>query len=1010
MFERELTPDDFDAFFQELWGKTPFPWQTALARRLLESEPCLSPNPTPGSLGEWPQAITLPTASGKTACLDIAVFILASQAGRQTKVEVFTAPRRIFFVVDRRVIVDEAFKRSQKLAKKLAEAKDGILKDVADRLRQLAGGENQPPLACFQLRGGIYRDDAWAKSPIQPTIVCSTVDQTGSRLLFRAYGRSFKAWSLQAGLVGNDSLILLDEAHCAQPFMETLNAVAKYRQWAEMPLASPFRLVVMTATPPAGVSRFPDSDTEQANLVHPVLKKRFEAVKPCRLEVAGGAQGKDVCKINQALAEKLVVEAETLVKAFNGPTGLGDLFAQGGQPALAIFCNRVDTARRTYGLLADKYGGNAVLLTGRMRSLDKDDTVAGPLAVLDANNSDQRKLEAPLFIVATQTLEVGANLDFDLMVSECADLSALRQRFGRLNRMGRPIKAQGVIVIRADQEKEGSDLDPVYGLALAATWGWLNEQKDSCDLVDMGIAGLSARLPENLLPYTVQSLHAPVMLPAHVDALAQTAPVPCPSPDVALFLHGPQSGPADVQVCWRADLDASQNFGPNETREAAWIEAVALCPPATGELMPVPFAAFHRWLADESNTADGGDVEGTEAEDETADSKCSRLVLRWLGREDSEVVADMKDIHPGDVVVIPSGLKGWETFGHIPTGTLIDQGDHANRNARAIALLRLTPGTLGDWPDTPARQRLQDLLGDADSRLDQEADALDEDVKDALFVLSEETVIPAWIREIASRLAKARRPDRCLTLHPCGGGLVVKGTRRLPARPDTDFGFSHEDDATASGTVRVPLSSHLEGVAEFARLFTRHLPQAIAEDVQLAALCHDLGKADPRFQALLHGGNPWGKGALLAKSGDMPQGRAAFERARKSAGYPQGGRHELLSVRLLESTPDLLAQAHDPDLVLHLIASHHGHCRPFAPVVGDPDTGLQPVSLEFHGHTLSHPKRTGLERLDSGIAERYWRLIRRYGWWGLAGLESTLMLSDHRRSEWEQLNEEKNHV
>jgi len=52
----------------------------------------------------------LPTASGKTACMDVALHALAAQAERAPHQR--TAPRRIWFVVDRRIVVDEAHERA----------------------------------------------------------------------------------------------------------------------------------------------------------------------------------------------------------------------------------------------------------------------------------------------------------------------------------------------------------------------------------------------------------------------------------------------------------------------------------------------------------------------------------------------------------------------------------------------------------------------------------------------------------------------------------------------------------------------------------------------------------------------------------------------------------------------------------------------------------------------------------------------------------------------------------
>ena len=94
MTKTEWDAADFAEFFTALWGKPPFAWQRELAHRVLQRG------------GPWPQAIALPTASGKTACMDIAAFALAAQAVRLESGRTVTAPRRIFFVVDRRIIVD----------------------------------------------------------------------------------------------------------------------------------------------------------------------------------------------------------------------------------------------------------------------------------------------------------------------------------------------------------------------------------------------------------------------------------------------------------------------------------------------------------------------------------------------------------------------------------------------------------------------------------------------------------------------------------------------------------------------------------------------------------------------------------------------------------------------------------------------------------------------------------------------------------------------------------------
>jgi CRISPR-associated endonuclease/helicase Cas3 len=685
------------------------------------------------------------------------------------------------------------------------------------------------------------------------------------------------------------------------------------------------------------------------------LKARLERAKPAQLRELPphAAKGEGTGKGAEAAADARAARAHA--EAF---AEAAMAFVNSAPAArVAVVVNRLALARAVHELLAQRLGETAdlVLLTGRIRDLDRQaliERIAPRLTIGAAPGS------RPLVVVATQTIEAGADFDFDALVTQAAPLDALRQRFGRLNRAGRDIEARAVIIATKDEVAKNAD-DPVYGDRTAKTWAWLTAKaskparKGDAPVTDFGIAamdGLLASEPGIAAGLSTEKPQAPILRPADLLLLSWTAPIPAVDPAIALFLHGPASGPADVSIVWRADIT-------EETLHMAtpWI---ALAPPHAGETLAVPLWAARAWLAGAAKAAEVADLEGARPPAAEPEESRARRALRWAGEEDPRTgLVGPEDLRPGDVLIVPAAYGGCDRFGWNPASAepVIDLGDLRPAGWRAVR--RLHPALPG-WDIAAAWLTPDDNLDEAERLAGLKAVGLIEDHT-------------GW------RLLRPEGYQGAILVRQAGAALAAVT----------------EDDATGLAAARpVGLAEHSEAVRAKAEAFARAAglaPERVA-DVALAAALHDAGKADPRFQALLRGGDrllaAMSAGAPLAKSAWLPTPAAAAA-ARRAAGLPERWRHEAQSVTRAIADPRL-AQAHDRELVLWLIGTHHGFGRPLFP----------------HDDPRERPDALGPQRLDFQFEGRDWPQIfealkARYGLWELTRLEAVLRLADHRASE-----------
>lgn len=968
----ELNARHFGDFFEAIHGDPPFPWQQRLLTCLAETD-------------VWPDVLDLPTGTGKTAALDNAVFHLALRADDPSRAAV-----RIALVVDRRLVVDAAHDRARRIADALRSdegKRHPVLKAVATRLRRLAG-EGEHPLVAARLRGGAPLEHIWARSPSQPTILCSTVDQVGSRLLFRGYGVSDRMKPIHAGLLGEGSLILLDEAHLSEPFRQTVMAIRRIgRAGVESAL--------LTATP--GVEAERPFRLSREDRTHPVLAKRIRTSKPTRL-IRGP---------KTAPERAFAMEAAAMMERFARTSAQA--------PVIGVVVNRVALARSVSDILRTETECNVVLMIGRARAVDRD-RIAQHLEpfVTGVKNRDGA---TPTFIVATQCLEVGVDLDLDGLVAQAASLDALRQRFGRLNRAGRSVPAEGCILALPSDIAKRAD-DPVYGDRIRQTWNALEDAATehrldfSSEVLDRTVghdaASLSAPRPD-----------APVVMPAYLDLWAQTAPVPACDPEVGLFLHGAEKAEADVSVVWRDDLLEAEMRPERSERQVAVEkigERLSLLPPRPGEMLQLPIAAARSWLWRGAGAAgqppEIADVPQRSFEEEHRVRRAGRTAFRWAGRGDPRTgFLGPRQLRPGDLIVVPATYGGCDEFGWVPTRSapVTDVADECAVRYRAHrCAVRLRSSRFGEG-SAPWR-RVSNVLVRSEDMKDEDLlthllDALKPDGPPS----DDDSSGDSKLESIRDSLEALRGASGALQRIPYTSdtrdGMVLAAPRGVRhAAPPAGLAPTTERDSFSQGFGRpVSLNDHGLHVADLAEAIANvlRLERKTVSDLRLAAWLHDAGKADPRFQMFLSGaGNSWNSpdaaDQVFAKSGRR-SARGAWQRA----GLPAGWRHESLSVQMARAHPEF-ASAQDPALVLWLIGTHHGLGRPF---FGFADPAPQPplpaLGLTGGESTIEEPAPHSpafeFDGLDwPALADT---LRKRYGAWRLAFFEALIRLADHRASE-----------
>jgi CRISPR-associated endonuclease/helicase Cas3 len=357
-----------------------------------------------------------------------------------------------------------------------------------------------------------------------------------------------------AGLIGQDALIVHDEAHLSPAFGKLVRDVRFVQQEAGEP--RPIRVIELSATSRGrdlGANAFSLTPHEEAE---PIVERRLNASK--RVRWIGLPNGESLV---ETLAAAAIAHSRDRVR-------------------VVAFVNRPENARRLAGLLSKEVGPDRVaILTGTIRGYERDLMTLTPLASID-NPLLRRRAEIFLgfharpsrefptvteYLVATSAGEVGIDLDADHMVSDLTTLDSMVQRLGRVNRLGEASAHIGIFeAMPAADDSAGKDRAERIAHTRTALLS-LPANDEGHDASPVALRELIRRLVANQTGSGAVEVDACFSrMPRIVkvtdillDGWAMTRVEDLPGvPPVERWLHGVTSEEPSLFVAWRDEVGA----------------------------------------------------------------------------------------------------------------------------------------------------------------------------------------------------------------------------------------------------------------------------------------------------------------------------------------------------------------------------------------------------------------------------------------------------------------------